>query len=373
MKLTFTQDQIPEDLRKFFRSKPKRCGACYVCHLVEIFAEVKRVLRDDGTLWLNLGDSYANPGIQSSALSSTGGFTGERLRDGKKDTMQSILRAIPEGIKYKDLVGIPWMVAFALRANGWYLRADIIWAKANPMPEPVTDRPTKAHEYLFLLTKNDQYYYDHMAIKEPIRDYRHVGEKGRHTDNVVPSNTPHRIPSSGGLGQPDGGRNKRSVWNVNTKPYRGAHFATWPEDLVEPMILAGTGERGCCAQCGASYKRVVETEDPDKPYEYKAVGIHGEGPGRGQRTEAMGTGLPVKSVSWEAGCDCRAPTTRCVVLDPFSGSATTGKVANDHGRNYIGLDANAEYLDMAKARLDDRNPPTDSGSSGESVILDLFG
>ena len=396
----------------------------FVEHLVEIFAEVKRVLRDDGTLWLNLGDSYANPGIQSSALSSTGGFTGERMRDGKKGT---ILRAIPEGIKYKDLVGIPWMTAFALRADGWYLRSDIIWAKANPMPESVTDRPTKAHEYLFLLTKNEQYFYDYNAIKEP-------------------------------------SRNKRSVWNVNTKPYRGAHFAVWPEDLVEPMVLAGTGEKGCCAKCGASYKRVVEKEEPDKPYEYKAVGIPGESEGRDQRTGNLGPGLPVKSVTWEMGCestfglnmnrpaarravelflskkltqehldavrsvgfgaedskksqlqtgtgknkadvqkladeakaalgsyyrefmssgrqedneppcDCpTAPLKRCVVLDPFSGSATTGKVANDHGRDYIGLDANESYLDMAIARLQGRAAPQETDAPEESSVMDLFG
>lgn len=278
----------------------------FVSHLVEIFSEVKRVLRDDGTLWLNLGDSYANPGIQSSALSSTGGFTGERVRAGKKGTMNSVLRAIPEGIKYKDLVGIPWMVAFALRANGWYLRADIIWAKSNPMPESVTDRPTKAHEYVFLLTKSEKYYYDAEAIKESSttgdtrRPYMSQGAKmldnrdptqwkgGQERDNADPAT-----------------RNKRSVWRVNTKPYRGAHFATWPEDLVEPMVLAGCPKGG-------------------------------------------------------------------TVLDPFSGSATTGKVANAHGRNYVGLDANANYLDMATARL--RSLPAPQGTQHDSdSILDMFG
>ena len=278
----------------------------FVEHLVEIFSEVKRVLRDDGTLWLNLGDSYANPGIQSSALSSTGGFTGERLRAGKKGTMQSVLRAIPEGIKYKDLVGIPWMVAFALRANGWYLRADIIWAKSNPMPESVTDRPTKAHEYVFLLTKSEKYYYDAEAIKEPVttgdhaRTVRGVGK----LDNT-PGQSPHTGLRAGLDGDPEMSRNRRSVWRVNTKPYRGAHFATWPEDLVEPMVLAGCPKGG-------------------------------------------------------------------TVLDPFSGSATTGKVANAHGRDYTGLDANANYLDMAVARLQDRPAPQGTQPDSDS-ILDMFG
>lgn len=684
----------------------------FIEHLVEIFSEVKRVLRDDGTLWLNLGDSYANPCIQSSALSSTGGFTGERVRAGKKGTMQSVLRAIPDGIKYKDLVGIPWMTAFALRANGWYLRADIIWclsggtvvyartqkgdmpmtikdmarldpktvklwngvkwtqvlgwsksgrkgdeleivlrsgerisctpthqfptkrglikaseivagdhmtqtllpepdpikqpehvgldaawfaglflaegskfgiddekiqisghvketdrlarvqriaksyggystftidgnkqtirvygkllaslikelvsgkdahdkcmapvcwrygndflrsmldgylsgdghwdeankrwrlgfcrnynlerdlrvlsarlgfkltlnptfaegfgkkwpsfrgeirfdvsdyhtskdmcevieirkarcrnvydigveddphlfalasgilthnSKANPMPESVTDRPTKAHEYLFLLTKNEQYFYDAMAIKENgsesslarisqrtfatqtggEKDYANRDDVGGSSTNRSQRKAVENFAASY-----DGLRNKRSVWNVNTKPYRGAHFATWPEDLVEPMILAGTGEKGCCATCGAAYKRVVEKEDADKPYEYKAVGIPGEGANRGQRTGSMGTGLPVKSVTWDPGCECPPATKRCIVLDPFSGSATTGKVALDQGRDYIGLDANTEYLDMAVARLQDRAAPQAPSEESESSVMDLFG
>lgn len=340
----------------------------FVEHLVEIFAEVKRVLRDDGTFWLNLGDSYANPGIQSSALSSTGGFTGERMRDGKKGTMNSILRAIPEGIKYKDLVGIPWRVAFALQADGWYLRQDIIWKKGNPMPESVTDRCTKAHEYIFLLTKKDQYFYDADAVREPYAGLMYEGQANGAIVNGDRKDKGKTCDMSNPLG-----RNKRSVWDCNTKPYRGAHFAVWPEDLVEPMILAGTGEKGCCAKCGASYKRVVEKEEADKPYEYKAVGIPGEGANRGQRTGAMGAGLPVKSVTWEPGCDCGSEIKRCVVLDPFSGSATTGKVANDHGRDYIGLDANTEYLDMAVARLQNRAAPSSDDTSEESSVMDLFG
>jgi DNA modification methylase len=356
----------------------------FVEHLVEIFREVKRVLRDDGTLWLNLGDSYANPGIQSSALSSTGGFTGERLRAGKKGTMNSVLRAIPEGIKYKDLVGIPWMVAFALRANGWYLRADIIWAKKNPMPESVTDRPTKAHEYVFLLTKNEKYFYDAVAIKEPLSSAPHSpGNKGG--DSHSAPNHKFEDGRTGHLLQPDrvwsadGMRNRRSVWDCNTKPYRGAHFATWPEDLVEPMILAGSGEKGCCPTCGAAYVRVVANQKPQEDTG-AAIGGYPERHDGGTRvkdtTGAGGNTLAVKraaTVGMEPGCDCPVDApVRCVVLDPFSGSATTGKVAMDHGRDYIGLDANTEYLDMAVARLQGRAAPQEAVAE-ESSILDIFG
>ena len=276
----------------------------FIDHLVEIFREAKRVLRDDGTLWVNLGDSYANPGIQKSALSSTGGFTGKRVRDGKKGTMNSVLRAIPEGIKYKDLIGVPWRVAFALQADGWYLRADIIWAKGNPMPESVTDRPTKAHEYVFLMTKNEKYFYDIDAIKEPLTyptAKETYGSKHQHAQNNQYSHSGRDYD-----GSKLGGRNKRSVWNVNTKPYKGAHFATWPEDLVKPMVLAGCPEGG-------------------------------------------------------------------VVLDPFSGSATTGKVANDLGRNYIGIDRNPNYVDLAKHRLLGLPAPTEDHANDSNAVLDLFG
>jgi DNA modification methylase len=398
----------------------------FVSHLVEIFREVKRVLRDDGVLWLNLGDSYANPGIQSSALSSTGGFTGERMRAGKKGTMNSVLRAIPEGIKYKDLVGIPWMTAFALRADGWYLRADIIWSKSNPMPESVTDRPTKAHEYIFLLTKQEHYYYDNEAIKEPLVHPMATGTydtKHQHAQNNQYSHSGQDYD-----GAEIGGRNRRSVWNCNTKPYAGSHFAVWPEDLVKPMILAGTGEKGCCPTCGASYKRVVNrewTESTRKSYkgteqdhwkglqptgriggfeggsvtttgwepgcecDYTGKNLHTDAQSAARRIlsrakAARDAGMPhdnwgasVTTTGWDTGCACPqpAPPKRCIVLDPFSGSATTGKVANDLGRDYIGLDANASYLDLAVARLQGRAAPQspDKNEPEESSVMDLFG
>jgi len=183
----------------------------YVAEMVALFREVWRVLADDGTLWLNIGDSYA------------GNNSGK-------------------GLKPKDLIGIPWRVAFAFQADGWYLRSDIIWHKPNPMPESVTDRPTKSHEYLFLLTKSPRYYYDHEAIKEDA--VTNIGEaKIRFGGSKYgDSDDPKHATKSGNVYEPSGKRNKRDVWTINTKPFKGAHFAVMPEALVEPCVLAGSAE-----------------------------------------------------------------------------------------------------------------------------------
>lgn len=214
----------------------------YVAKMVEIFAEVKRVMKDDGTLWLNLGDSYAGSG------KGRNGDGGRTVNPNDKQTTSAgtmlglLAPSMPDGLKPKDLIGIPWRVAFALQADGWYLRQDIIWAKPNPMPEPVKDRCTKSHEYLFLLSKSLKYYYDNEAIKEPA-----VTTEGR--PNGVVRDRVHEYNSKQSLlGQNRGGnittepvtRNKRDVWTVNAKPFKGAHFATMPEALVEPCVLAGS-------------------------------------------------------------------------------------------------------------------------------------
>ena len=203
----------------------------YVAEMVAVFREVRRVLKDDGVLWLNLGDSYAG---NNSRASNNGraGFGNER---------EGVFTKTGEGLKTKDLVGIPWRVAFALQADGWYLRQDIIWHKPNPMPESVTDRCTKAHEYLFLLTKSAKYYFDNEAIKEPSAqlgktNIRFGGSK------YGDSNDPKHATKSGNEYTDNGTRNRRSVWTIPTKPFRGAHFAVMPEALVEPCILATSRE-----------------------------------------------------------------------------------------------------------------------------------
>lgn len=206
----------------------------YVQQLVAVFREVRRVLKDDGVLWLNLGDSYASGGRKTRDPGQSKlhrAFEGDAYRDGLRPED-------PEGIKPKDLIGISWRVAFALQADGWYLRSDIIWHKPNPMPESVTDRPTKSHEHLFLMAKSKNYYYDHEAIKEPATG-EGPGNK-RPTKAARSGSDSHRTTSGLHLIGARETRNKRDVWTIPTQPFRGAHFATMPEALIEPCILAGS-------------------------------------------------------------------------------------------------------------------------------------
>jgi DNA modification methylase len=248
----------------------------YVAQMVNVFREVWRVLRDDGTLWLNLGDSYAEGKMGRDDSGDNGRFGGQRLTPKQ--------RKAPDGFKPKDLVGIPWRVAFALQADGWYLRQDIIWAKPNPMPESVKDRCTKSHEYVFLLTKSHKYFFDNEAIKEP--SVSNVGNaKIRFGGNKYgDSNDPKHATKSGNVWEPTETRNKRDVWNIPTKPFKGAHFAVMPEALVEPCILGGSREND-------------------------------------------------------------------LILDPFAGSGTVGVVAKRLNRNFVGVELNSEYAEIAEKRI----------------------
>ena len=206
----------------------------FIQSLVEVFREVRDVLKDDGVLWLNIGDSYYNyrPG--------TGGLPKQTVSRTNQDLPEQCNRRANklDGLKEKDLIGIPWMLAFALRADGWYLRQDIIWHKPNPMPESVKDRCTKSHEYVFLLSKNKKYYYDNEAIKEPVK--QDWGTRDR-TKGKYHNPGTGLVPHSG-LSKSYDRKNKRSVWSVTVKPYKEAHFATYPPDLIEPCILAGSEE-----------------------------------------------------------------------------------------------------------------------------------
>lgn len=255
----------------------------YVQQMVEVFREVKRVLADDGTLWLNLGDSfYPHGGSRGNKTPAGDTLKG---RDNLYQPAPKLKNSL--GIKGKDLIGIPWMVAFALRADGWYLRSDIIWSKPNCMPESVTDRPTKAHEYLFLLSKHERYYYDHEAIKEPVVQST-VLRLAQNIENQQGSERANGGDKTNGNMKAVGDgseRNKRSVWTVPTANFSEAHFATFPEKLIEPCILAGCPIGG-------------------------------------------------------------------IVLDPFFGAGTTGLVAIQNDRNYIGIELNPEYIEIAKRRLE---------------------
>lgn len=219
----------------------------WCARLVEVFRECRRVLRDDGTLWIEIGDSYASsPGANNGNLAEyakTQRGGGHRAGD-----LETPRRGTPPGLKPKDLCGTPWLLAFALRADGWYLRSEIIWARPSPMPESVTDRPTKSHSTVFLLSKKSSYYYDADAIRTP---HQH---DGRHVDRVQQGNG--SVQHRDGPRWPDnGGANARSVWTIPTEPTPFAHFATWPQELVRRMILAGTSEKGCCSECGAPWTR----------------------------------------------------------------------------------------------------------------------
>ena len=212
----------------------------YVGKMVAVFGEVRRVLKDDGTLWLNLGDSYSGSGKGTWGSDEARENNRSRIKETYIPTKDECPLAgnVPSGLKPKDLVGIPWRVAFALQADGWYLRQDIIWHKPNPMPESVTDRCTKAHEYVFLLSQSARYYYDAEAVKEPIenpgkpRKFSKAGNKDR--NDTLREYDPATVS----------GRNKRSVWTVTTQPFKEAHFAVFPPDLIKPMVLAGCPEGG---------------------------------------------------------------------------------------------------------------------------------
>ena len=271
------QEQTPED---------------FIDELVKVFSIVRDKLKDDGTLWLNIGDSYYNyrPSKGKSYPKQTVSKTKQDLPDYSSKRNNKL-----SNLKEKDLIGIPWMLAFALRADGWYLRQDIIWHKPNPMPESVKDRCTKSHEYIFLLSKNKKYYYDNEAIKEPVK--QDWGTRNR--ANGKYHNSGSGLQPHSGLTKSYTTKNKRSVWSITNKPYKHAHFATFPPDLIVPPILAGSKKGD-------------------------------------------------------------------IVLDPFMGSGTTGMVAKQHGRYFVGCELHDDYSELIRQRMpveissqDIENPLTD--------------
>lgn len=300
----------------------------YIENLVAVFREVRRVLRDDGTLWLNLGDSYSNAGTGGNG--ATGGRDKSTLRSQMPPIGTTpVHKSVPTGMKQKDLMGIPWSVAFALRSDGWFLRQDIIWHKPNPMPESVRDRCTKAHEYMFLLSKSGRYYFDGVAIAE---DAVRAGTKNnatpRHHEYAM-----HNVIEVASM------KNRRSVWTVSTHSYKGAHFATFPPKLIEPCIKAGTSERGACV-CGKPLRRI--TEKIRTPTRTGEASVKSPDPER-HVTEVRTTG-------WEEPC-CGGTPVPCVVLDPFAGSGTTGQVAKSLNRDAILIELNPEYRCLIEQRI----------------------
>jgi len=361
----------------------------YVANLVTVFREVRRVLRKDGTVWLNLGSSYAKGGgtqvLQTKDASY--GLAGYR-------------HPTPS-YAAKQLIPIPWLVALALQADGWWLRNDIIWAKGvsgqketeaqilaainrafspsmakhvarkllpeldlfvgGSMPESMRDRCTKSHEYVFLLAKSKRYFYDKWAIVEPAVG----GTPGNktHKGKTAYESGDERMRTKAGLCDMKAAktRNRRSVWQINTKPLKAAHFATFPPDLIRPMILAGTSEKGVCVECGAPWKRILKQKAavpkscPKTDASYNARGGKGKkktgtiGKSGGGRVDGYS-----KTIDWQPVCDCDHPTPiPATVLDPFFGAGTTGLVCEQLGRNWIGIELNPEYVKIARDRIEE--------------------
>ena len=233
---------------------------------------------------------------------------------------------------------MPHRVAIALQAAGWWIRADIVWAKPNALPESVTSRPTRSHEYVFLLAKSGDYYYDADAVREPFTDLLPKQDKRSRQRGVGGRVDGHTLPH-GIDPRPGDGRNRRSVWTLPTQPLDEAHWASFPEALVEPMVLAGTSAAGACATCGTPWVRSAEHAASSAANDHL--------PRSGEDSEAARVGS-----DWQPSCGCTSgEVVPCTVLDPFSGSGTTGKVARDHGRAFIGIDLSAAYLAMAKRRI----------------------
>lgn len=334
----------------------------YVERLVSVFREVARVLRDDGTLWLNLGDSYCTRPNGSVGIASTlGGGMANHAEYRRAHALRK--KGAGEGLKHKDLIGVPWMVAFALRDDGWWLRMDNVWHKPNAMPESVTDRPTKVHEYMFLLSKSERYYYDLEAVKEPVTGNSHSRGRGVHPKSAeeqsgIRANKSYSAAVKGLVGN----RNLRSVWTVHSKAVDEAHFATYPQKLVEPCIAAGTSAKGACVRCGKPWERIVGEPVP----------AEGRASGNVERQVADGTDSRLNThrgshvpyqptvrptLGWWARCVCgESNVVPCIVLDPFVGTGTTVMEALRQGRRALGIELKPEYADTARRRIDSDNP-----------------
>jgi len=317
----------------------------HLANIVAVFEEVRRVLRPDGTLWLNYGDRY-------NSSMSRGSF-GDQAKDDRgyeeHGKVQPQLK-----MHAKNLLGLPWRVAFALQSVGWILRSDIIWSKPNPMPDSVRDRPTCAHEYLFLFAKSGRYFYDQEAVREESDTVWNPAKKigktqtGKLNRDIDKSMMRTRGYDTRHDDVEKSGRNKRTVWTIATQPTPEAHFATFPEKLVEPCILAGTSERGCCSVCGAPVVREVDVN-------HDAQGRTTNGP-RSITNRKQSSGRDCRKIKhttttgWHPSCDCDAGIVPCIVLDPFMGSGTVGRVAERLGRSWLGCEMNPEYIKIAKQR-----------------------
>lgn len=322
----------------------------YVAKMVEIFAEVHRVLKPEGNLWLNLGDSYAGSGKGYNVTSS------KQQTNAGSQSMSKYGGKVPNELKPKDLIGIPWRVAFALQEYGWYLRQDIIWHKPNPMPESVTDRCTKAHEYIFLLSKSAKYYYDNEAIKEDAVETNDARPRMGQGINTIYNSKRGYVGMGQKTGLTNGKKNKRSVWTVPIASYNEAHFATFSPKLIEPCILAGCPE-WICPKCGKARERIIEKKASTMNIRVRDAkkGILKNKSGFNESAtdkEILAYGKEILGETQTVGftdCGCGAGFEPGLVLDPFMGSGTTAMVAYENNRNYIGCEINPEYIKLNRA------------------------
>lgn len=351
--------------------------AAYVENLVDLFRELRRVLRKDGVVWLNLGSSYAGGG----RAGKNPDYWAKHTSFGKADTVVKaggfgLPSVIPDGLKPKDLIGEPWRVAFALQADGWYLRSAAPWVRKNVMPESCTDRPSSSVEYIFLLAHPDsggRYYYDIHGHRSPLAGQETGTRQRRAADWFFESVTD--IAAGGqDLLLDEGGDPMAFV--VNPKPYAGSHFAVFPPKLVSPCLLLSTSAHGACASCGAQWRRLVTREGSVSKASGKTQGRRDQGLATAFSGYEDGSRAPTfTTTGWEPGCDCsQDKPVRPVVLDPFSGSGTTGMVALSLGLNYVGLDLNESYLPLAEARILQTAPPDlKPVAEAEGSVFDMFG
>lgn len=351
------------DNKKAVELSPPCCGRCgawrgaygleptvemYVEHTVEILREIRRVLRKDGVCFWNIGDSYNSaPGGTNLAVRLT-----DQAEEHKGAAVNLSGQMVTMALKPKDLCLIPFRVALAAQADGWWVRSDIIWAKNNPMPESATDRPTTAHEYVLMLTKSANYFWDQEAVSERLSS--DPDSWGRHSKKdpgiANPRSRPMFGPGRKGRDGTEWGnrrtRNLRSVWTFPSQPYPDAHFATFPEELPQRCIAAATSERGACVECGSPWERIVERTDHVNQRE-PAHAPHNSP----TKTDSTGWGPVTRATNrWRPGCKCGVEETRrCLVFDPFAGSGTVGEVAFKMGRRFVLADL--AYQEQQRERI----------------------